>query len=234
LLNFLLERLESLPVSTIEGVYLEGLGVFVLYGAIFMFIHKFFKQDHSRFRTAQTLISTLLMYFIFVGFTQRSNQKMIVYHLKNETVIDFFQGREATSLLSNTEATGFEFNVAPNRIRSYINNCVNLRIDSLNENYQNKNLLINFPFVQFGDTKTLIIDEHIELESLPELVVDVVIIRNNFNESIELLKEHFNPKKIVLDNTIHYRNKKNLLKSITELDIDCHDLWRDGAFVLKM
>jgi len=234
ILNFLLERLESLPISTIEGIYIEGMGVFVLYGAILLFIHRIFKQEHSRFRTVQTLVTTLIMYFIFVGFTQRSNQKMIVYHLKNETVIDFFQGRTATTLISNAEAKGFEFNVAPNRVRSYINDCVNLKIDSLNEHYQSKNLLINFPFVQFGETKTLIIDDQIKLEKLPNLEVDVVILRNNFEGSIELLKERFNPKKIVLDNTIHYRNKKNLLAAINKLDIDCHDIWRDGAFILEL
>ena len=236
ILNFLLERLESLPISTIEGIYLEGMGVFVLYGAILLFIHKIFKQEYSKFRAVQSLLTILLMYFIFVGFTQRTNQKMIVYHLKNETVIDFFQGRTVTSLLSNTEAAGFEFNVLPNRVHSYINDCVNLKIDSLSKSFQSENLFINFPFVQFGNKKTLIVDEFVELENLPKLEVDVVVLRNNFekSESVKLLKERFDPKKIVLDNTIHYRTRKDLLKSINELGIDCHDVRQDGAFVLEL
>lgn len=104
---------------------------------------------------------------------------------------------------------------------------------------KDKRHYFNYPtngFLPIQNKRILLLSENnfSFAKSNKQLPTDIVIISNDPTFCINKLHELFAPQKIVLDNTVPAYIKDKWKLAATTLDISCHDVAQNGAFVINL
>ena len=236
----LLQLIEYLPFSVIEGLVITDLQFWFLYGGMVTTVF-FFVFNHLRY--LQWTLATLLVImgsYSWKQFHHLEQKQMVVYHVPKGTAIEFIVGNQShlvgnESLLKEKKNKAFQYNIAPNQLMSNIEVSQTTSLSNFNdvELGINNKLQFQLPFIQFSNRKILLLDNTTVVpDSLnKKLKVDYLILTQNARINLQRTLDWIEAKQVIFDASNSYRRVKRW-KSECELHgLNCHDVYEKGAFV---
>lgn len=234
-LNTIIQWIESLPISTLQGLYLnptEALLMYLLIGLALLHINNVLRKP-----AIPGLLVLLLLVSSFGWRTTQNNgaHKFIIYSIPNKAVYDFIHGREHivmadSSDMHNEFITGF--NLEGNWTRHGLSRSPAY--------FEVKDNLEQHPFVYknglllaFGQYKMALWRGRNACQSLTEgpYAIDLIIIGGNTRENLESLLQCYDFKQLVIDSSMPRWHLKAWTTALENKNIPYYDVSQNGAFV---
>jgi competence protein ComEC len=234
-LNAIIHWIESLPLSTLQGLFLspaEALLMYIFIGLVLLHINNTLRKT-----AIPGLFVLLLLVSSFSWRTIENNgaHKFIVYSIPNKAIYDFIHGREHilmadSSDMQNEFITGF--NLEGNWTRHGLSRSpayfgVDDKLQQHPFVYKNGMLLA------FGPYKLALWRGRHACQSLTEGTydVDVVIVGGNTRENLESLLQCYQFKQLVIDSSMPPWHHKAWTIALDNQHIPYYDVRQKGAFV---
>lgn len=215
--NQLVYGLQHLNFDSLHRLTLTGLQLVLVYIVIAGTTIYLFKKN----KTALFTGAIAVVLFIISGcvrYAQTLQQELlIVYNISKETRIELITGTTATVLYGNdsvNETTG-KFVLEPAHI--------NLHIKDVCKADKEYNLL------SVAGKKVFILNQPVKDTLIPS---DVVIVNSKFADVAEI-KSVFQPKVLVIPSNISKGKAESICGQAAVAGITVHEVFTDGAFVLK-
>lgn len=234
-LNYIIQGIESLPYSTIQGIYLTQTEALLMY--IFLIFLLLMIFSRPRPYIIPSLLIVLVMFSSFAWRTVQNEQarKMLIYSVPNKRIYDFVQGRDHilltdSSVLKNDFITGF--NLEGYWTRAGLSN--NPSYFSLNDN------LIDHPYVYKNGLLLRFGPQHIALwagkdpcQALTHdrFQIDLLIVTGNRSENLDELLKCYQFGQLVIDPSVPQWHRKKWLHALQEKNIPFFDVRENGAFI---
>lgn len=236
LINESVSLVERLPHSLIEWIYLDQVGLILVYGIVLTLI---WSLHHSSFKT---LIISAVLLAGFSGWNYRLNLKqsgrneLIFYEIAGKTAIDHIDGFCAKLFvdeLKPEERELLSFQIDPHRLRSNLTP-ISLSLQTIAES-ENFKSFDSFTCGFIGSKRILIIDKTtFKYEFNRVIETDIILLENESVKSLRWLDQHFIYDHLVIGNKNADFYVRNILKQAKELDVDVHVLKHDGALILRL
>ncbi len=241
LVNKSIFAIQNLPIGKIDGIYLSGFGMLLLFGLIisiiFIIENKAIHQPIIRKKRVKSLFTALsfslllAMLYAFNGYQTHQQQQITIYNTYKNTIIDLIDGREVTALISSEvdeKTMGFATE----------NHYTTLGIQKkttiqLTDTLQTETIFYNGAILQFLDHTMLIIDPNTNWQEVSNLKVDYVLLRGNPYVKLNELKEKVNFKTLIFDASNSRKALKFWRKSCEFYQINYHDTNTKGAFIIN-
>jgi competence protein ComEC len=227
LMNSYIERIESLPGSLWDGLYITIPQTILLMA--FVAGISFWLMD--KIKRGLTIGLAALLGFIalrsysFINMARQ--QKIIVYNVPQRRAIDFINGRNYffvgdSDLLADDFVRNFH--LKPSRIlfRTTPSNSLD-------------NFLCNDNYIRYNNKNILLLDSSISFQSTENKpVIDLLVISKNPKVYIAKLAAALNIKQVVFDGSVPQWKANYWKKDCDSLHIPYYDVTVKGAFVMKM
>jgi competence protein ComEC len=234
-LNTIIVWIESLPLSTLQGLYLSPSEAFLMYlfiGLALLQINKVLRRP-----AIPGMLVMLLLVSSFGWRTIENNaaHKFIVYSIPNKAVYDFIHGREHivmadSSDMHNEFITGF--NLEGNWTRHGLSRSP--AYFGVEDNLgQHSFVYKNGLLLAFGPYKMALWRGSNACQSLTEgrYAIDLVIIGGNTRENLESLLQCYDFKQLVIDPSVPRWHRQAWATALEKADIPYFDVSQNGAFV---
>lgn len=229
---------DGLPYSATTGVFISMLEMLIL----FLIIMAGFRA--MAFRRTLLLQTTLAFFILLTGLglirqVQRAKQQqLVVYALRNDVAIDLIHGRHGLMLLDSAkliDPSVLDFQVMGHHVRRGIRQPHLLAFNELDHNPNLSQSGIPFkasyPFLQFGSQLILMVDrETPAIEPETPLKTDLLILIGDHRNPSAILQS-FQTKRVVISNKVPPWNILSWREVCAELDIPCHVVREEGAFI---
>ncbi len=178
----------------------------------------------------QVLLSSMLLFFIIrmQSFNKILHQnKIIVYNIPGSSAIDFIRGNKYQFIgdsMLNHAGPIFDFHLKPSRTAN--------RVGPV---HQDRFLLREGNYFQFDNKRIMMINENISFQhisSKPE--IDILIMSKNPKIYFSRLAAVLDIKQVVIDASVPAWRTAYWKKDCDSLNIPCHDVSVNGAFVMKL
>ena len=233
-MNEIILKVENLPSSLIEWIYLDRTGLFLTYAIIFTFV------GGLHFRSFKTLIlcSALGAIFLTLGveshLEQSKEKQLIFYEIKDKTAIDYVEGHQAVLYIDNYSENDLEllsFQIDPYRLSAHLppieKSIQNMKYDSKSNHV--------FQYGTIGNQKILLFDSTtFHLEFSDTIHTDILLINNGAVKSLKWLKQHFNFRYLIIGNKNSRYYSSKMKRQADEMGLQIHSLKEDGAFKLPL
>ena len=225
---------ERMPFSLIEWIYIDKLGLVLIYGIVLTCI---WGLHHRSFRTLTlscVLFACLLGSIVISHLNQSKHNYLLFYSIKSKTAIDYVHGHNATLFLDQYvqgEMELLSFQIDPYRRASHLEP-IQKSIGILDKSQVGNGSL---QLTQLADQQILIIDSttfHLSIKKPIES--DVIMIENGSVKSLKWLAEHFDFSYLLLGNKNSNYYCAKMKKEGLELGIPIHALPLDGAYKLEL
>ncbi len=235
-LNYSVKLIEGLSFSTFRGVYIDSNEAILIYCLIvsISFLLLYRKKIYSFH--ALGLVVLLLLSFSYRLYQNVNQKKIIIYNVRNSTVVDFMNGKKGTlltdSVLMNDD-NKLNYHVVNNRIKSGIGsyeNIVNLENDFFDQSLYKKG-----NFIQFYDKKFVIINNEFKLYPTDtKMNVDYILITNNSRINISDLENIFEFEELIIDNSNSFWQVNKWVEECEKAGIKYYVLGNQGAKEIKI
>jgi competence protein ComEC len=240
LLNSVIVGIERLPFSTLNGIYITGSGMILLY--LFIAVVFLYLTRRQIVFLGMVLIVAILLSIQGAAFRMERLQssKMVVFNARRTALYMFAAGGRA-ALLYHEPTRGGGVSCVPDLspaaaamkaggIRSnrayWLKGGV--RETGITGNYLP--LAVSGNFIRFFDYRVAILDRSIPKGVTRELPVDLLIISGNPKISLTDALKIFRPSQIVIDATnTGYRTQK-WMEEAAAAGVPCHSCTVHGAF----
>lgn len=232
-MNEIIEIIEKLPHSLIEWIYLDRVGLILVYIIVLTLISGF------HFRSIKTLVLSMLVTVVFnlsnvfSHFNQSEEELVLFYEIKNKTVIDHIKGHHSTLYIDEYDTTEMEllsFQINPNRLANHLEP-IESEIRKLKNGADKKEIL---PHI-IGGHKLLIIDTttfHLTISK--KIDTDILLINNGAIKSLQWLQENFIFNHLIIGNRNSRYYSAKIKNQAAELGITIHSLKEDGAYTINL
>jgi competence protein ComEC len=231
-LNYLIFFIQDLPGSVVSGVWITSWAALLLYVFIVLIGATMAQRKAKLLLGALGVLTLLGVCRAAQKFGQMEQQQIVIYHVSQNRLLDFFDGQKVVSLSDSLTAKQLLFAAQPNRWASGARevSIVNFAADAA---FVHPNLLYDPPFVQFFSQKMVVVDDSrwVKIGKTPSVPVDVLLLSNNANVKISECRERFPFRLVVFDSS-------NRLKLIMRWKAECeaagipyHDVRESGAWV---
>lgn len=220
-MNWAIVKIEALPYSVTTDIDISFLQVIFCYLLILLLLSAFFYKKKSY------LFQGLACLFIVMGMdlykqTQIGSQKEIVfYSTRTGYAIDCIDGLNANLICDDSLANDWQtynYNIK--------NNHVSHRIRNINK-FQNKK------FVSFNGKTIFVLSKPFYANSLGHKIkVDYLLLTNNKNYSIKLIKNTFETELLLLDGSFSFYRTEQIKNACKEEKLAFHDLKNNGAVII--
>lgn len=224
IVNKIIFGIQQIPYSFIDGLWITKFSMFVFVGII-LFLSIYFLQKKVKWLYyALSILFFAAISYSFSNINIIKKQEIAFYNIKNETLIDFFEGKKLITLSSYVTKDKSENYAAKNHrwskgIKKQERYGLKEDISILKKHFcKQKNL------IQFHDTKIAIIDTCLSYNSKPTIDVDILLLRNNATVTIENVQQHYNFKTLIIDNTNKPKQVKKWKIFCEKENITYHDL----------
>ena len=232
LVNAFIFLIQQLPGSLLQGVWIGALVVVLLYVAIIGIVAAVQRRNFRYLLAAMVALLLVAILQSSRSWQLQQQQVLTVYHVKGNTAIDLFNGRQAIQLLGEEqEREGLLFATQQYRWYRGIS-----ELPSLNyfASFQGANWCLSDGFLQFAGLRLAILsDESLLQGTSGRLAVDAVLLCKNVKCSITELKEKLEFGLVIIDGSNSYHRVQDWQEQCQMLDIPCHYTGKDGAWVLS-
>lgn len=236
LLNSSIHFIETLPFSVSRGVYITLEEMILFYALIiFLIIYLFLKRKDFLFASLVLLIA-LLASLSLSKYKRDSQRKIIVYNIKNTSLIDFTGERE--SILAGDIFDLHDYSLDQMNTSwgaSGLKNVFRFLIHPLVNNdhpFTGKRFFFKCGnFMQYHEKRVGVINHKLSVGAGQKLRLDLLIISKNPRVTIRELMQHFTFRKIIIDSSNPIWKSKQWLEEAKQLKISCYSVPESGAFV---
>ncbi len=227
MMNSYVERIDRLPFSVWEGLYVNTAQVILLYitlafGAYWLF-------EKSKIALKACLVTVLVFFIIRTDtfFIAGMRKQLVIYNIPKKTVIDIFDKRNvlfvADSSVLQDEYSQL-FHIMPCRIKNRVRHVSSITTPT-NGQY----------CVIYDSLRILFLDRKTAFASkIKKLTVDLVLVSRRATTDFDQLDQILNIRQVVLDATITSFARKVWQKHCALKKIPCHDVSNEGAFVMTL
>ena len=238
LLNYCIEFFSHLPYASIKAIQLS------LLETVFIYLFVFLLYQAIKEKQKASLFSALCCFIIigtsFIVDHQKSNKQQMVtiYSIRNNTVIDYFNGGTCISFQSfypTAENQNIVYQVSGNRIAHGIKQLKKASLitgtmkDASTEFWKSKSCYL---FKQ----KRLIIQngnwDRLTYTGSP-IATDLLLITRNPYPDIEALLSRYKCKQIILDGSNNSYTALKWKRLCNDYKIPCHYTASDGAYIFN-
>ena len=233
LMNAIIFLIQKLPLSVWAGIWI-GLGVvFLMYAMIGNIVLALSTKKLNWLLPAAFFFCIISINYSFASFSEIEQKKLVIYHSRKHTIIDFFDGKKGVSF-SNKEISSknLSFATQNNRWANGIKELQQIPLDTTS--FMTDHLMFQKPFFQFHDKKILLLDDTFQFRDYPPIEVDFILIRNNPKIDFTKLTEHFTFHKIIFDASNSQWKVNKWKTACQKLDIPYYDIYENGAFELSL
>ena len=231
-MNWVVAKIESLPMSIIKGLYISEFEFAMLLVALSLLLMMVAMQKR---RLLFPLLSALLLMMASVTMRvyRSDNQKgLMVYSLRNHTAVDFVRGGEhvllADSLLMTDEST-LDYSLKSAWAQRHLS--VHPQSIGLDEDFQNAILHKKSNLFSFdGKLMALWDDDYRVSDSLSyRMPVDYLLVRGRQKPDAQSVVNGYDVKLLLVDGSVPRYLAEKWIAQAEVLDLPCYDLG-EGAF----
>jgi len=239
IVNYFVSMVEILPFFGTENIFMPWVNTILIYLIIIMLFHILI---YKRIRLLIYFASVLLLLIginTFVKYKHNKNSKFIIYNVNNQDVIQFVDGVNSFVLTSGTKGNKRkidEYVLNPSNIKMGIINEMNFSLNSFSK-YENDNLLISGNFIQFKQSRYMILSDEDFFktsDSLNKLKVNTLIITGKHKIDLNALKSSISFDEIIISSGVPYWKRKQLVEQCKKLKIKYIDIRKDGGKIYKL
>ena len=231
--NDILYKIEKLPFSAIDGLWINTFELFLITFLLILFIFW-----HSFQKKSVVWMGLLIVFVLATSFSVKSVQnfarhELIFYSLrKNSAIAYIYQGQSV--IISDIDSLDklMNYSIKPSILSRGIGK---IHFLSLGEQFTNKNYWAGSQFMQFGNFKVLRWDnEFNNLVLSNKMDADVVLVQNLRILNLQNLKNQVNFKTLIIESNIpDYKSEKWLAEAKT-LNINCIKLKNNPAHIINL
>jgi competence protein ComEC len=231
-MNKIIFFIQLLPGSVIANIWIAGWVAAVLYVCIAL-LGSLIVYRKARFLMGLIGILALLGIYRITTLSAKSRrQKIVVYHLNKQSLIDFWDGGKVFSLSDTLLPRKEMFAAQANRVTGAMIQKTTLYF-SADTLFSIDNLLIDWPFIQFFDKKMILLDH-----ALPDLSpgnthlkADVLLLCKNPKVTIAECRKHFSFQWVVFDASNSQWQTERWQQECENAGWTYHDVRSQGAWV---
>lgn len=228
-LNYGVFKMEALPWSLIDNVYITTFQCWLLMGAILCVVF-LFELRKTSYLTAAALFTVLFSVIQWIHFADNvSQKKLIVYNISGHSAWDVMQNGQVyffsdSALRSSRDK--LRFHIRPNRLRNGVGVIYDGYEQSPNTVFSGGRLIV------WNGLKILQLEN--ENFSIPKnLKVDYVLIGGNAVQNIKSLST-LKFEKLILDSSNSFYFAERLLKDASAEGVPIYSVQHHGAFIAKL
>lgn len=233
-INQLIFGIQHLPGSVVGGIWIAGWAALLLYVFIALL------GATMVYRKAKWLMCALGV-LTFLGtaravrfYEQMRQERMVVYHVSKNSLLDFFDGNKVVSLSDSLTPKQVLFAAQPNRWASGALDLatINFATDTA---FANPNLLYDPPFVHFFHQKIVLLDDArwVKTSQTPPVPVDVLLLSKSPRVTIAACLERFPFKTVVFDASNSWKQIARWKAECSVAGVTFHDIREEGAWVFE-
>lgn len=228
-LNYGVLKMEALPWSLIDNVYITTFQCWLLMGAILCIVF-LFELRKTSYLTAVSVFIVVFAAFQWIHFSDNiSQKKLVVYNVSGHSALDVMHIGQvyffADSILMN-DRDKLRFHIRPNRLRNGVGEIYDGHKQIFVKNLNGCTLIV------WNGLKILQLEE--KNFTVPEnLKVDYVLIGGNALYNIKSLST-LKFEKLILDSSNSFYFAERILKDAQADGIPIHSVQHHGAFIAKL
>lgn len=233
-LNHSVRLIETLPYSITERISINIAETWAIYMFIAFSLAFITLIRLSYLRVALISLIGLSVWQGLENYFQSKHKKFIVYNVNREAAYDLIDGR-TNYFISQKELFNdvdkMLFHVKHNWWDMGLNKTVHIDLKEQMPK-EIEGLHFEAPFLQFKGMRIAMVDTTFRERQLDlPIKVDYVILSGGPKISLELLKEQFSFRQLIIDSSNPNWRTEIWLKEANELGIPCHAVSKNGAFV---
>ena len=244
-MNFLSKGIESLPFSVSENIYINGLQLFALYGAIILFAVFFFNtKKYKHLFAAISFIIVFSTVNLFQDIESNKQKYIVVYNINKITAINVIDGKD-NILFANIDSIAnkqIEFTAKNNWLKKGLDR---EKYIDISPDYQsilssvavidNQSVFYKKGFIGFDGIRIFIADNNFfpavyDYEEKTKL--DYIVLSNNSPAKLLDLRDVFEFKTIIIDGSNSFYRIDEWLAENETLNLNIHNVSEQGAFIV--
>jgi competence protein ComEC len=229
LINASVSFIQQLPGSTVEGVSITSLQTWLLYFVI-IFLLALFHYRQLRYLTMMVVSLLLVVAIQVTNFYHQSQEvSMTVYHVKDDTHLDFTNGFSNLHLGEWNSAA--EYHVLANHIQKGLQ--TQFLNDSVSEGEIQRRSLGGIELIQFQGKLVAVIHEKLRRNRLKEPIhVNYLIVAKNSVRDLSTISHYFRYDQLIIDGTNSYYVARKLAEEAEQKHIAYHSVPVQGALTI--
>jgi len=235
-LNFLLNQIQNLPMSVSTNLYLEQNAIFLVYILIGLLTVFLLKKKRKALLFAFGIIIGILFINIYRTAMNSKTSEFIIYNANNKSVYNYLSNKTNIIITGEEKPATEDLHFLAKNLWLKRNASAPeiIKTQEINEE-RIKNLWItkNFFFVHGKKFGRITSDKYQQTSSSEKLKLDYLIISENASVKISSLREHFEFKKIIIDSSNSFYQRKRLIKKLKKQNIPYHSVAENGAFHIR-
>ncbi|MFU8844566.1 MAG: ComEC/Rec2 family competence protein [Bacteroidales bacterium] len=235
-LNFSVGWIEGLSFSTLKGLYLNSLELFLVFLVCFGVVMILLQQKRSHVLITLAGFCILMVSFSFRKAGQLTQQKLIVYHVPRSSAIEFINGRKELLLADSAmlvDDSKTEYHIRGYRTRSGIRKAETVFRDQ--PQIQKEWIMKSGHFIWCGNKIIALIDPEFELlPTAPKMRVDYLILTGNPRLKMEDICRVFEFSEVIFDSSNAFWMIDQWKKECEEHQIVYHAVSEAGARVIEL
>jgi len=240
-LNYSVSFIDGLPYSSTTGVFVSTVEMLILFLVIIAVFRAFVLRKSALLHVSLTMMILFLSIGLIRNYFLNRQQRIVVYAIRNDYVIDLIQGRNSLLLVDSarySDPTFMDFHVSGHHVRRGISR-KDIRV--LNDPESRTNFrdtgfqaVKAYPLLGFYNQRVLFVDRNTAVLPAGETIfTDLLVVLENHRKPDSLLKR-INAGKVVLCGKVSARNAERWKQACKEFGISFHNVREQGAFVLDL
>ena len=230
--NEALALINTLPFSSIRGLYLTGWDVILIYAGLLALILFFSTLKVRYFYLGSFLFLLLSSLSILHYFNTRKQQQIVFYDIDKACAVDFIQGREQNLLvMTNQKTAGLDlhFAIANYRVSRGLSTA-DLESPKTGFNVGEDE---DYKFFRWGNLVFLVLNTKFRFEEghHTRIKVNYLLINNQAVRDFSKVKKHFEFDKVIITNLNPFRYASDLRDQCLRNQINVHSIPHDGALI---
>lgn len=229
LMNAVVFLIQQIPGGLLQGLWIGLVGILLIYLILACCVAALQSRQFKWINSALLVLALLLMMRAAQKWVQIQQKQMVIYHLRQETLIDILEGRNLYTLAEELPAEEELRYTALNFRQS--NGAKPAQFCPFQEKNRGKHWIYIHPLLQFRDYKLLIINGANEFDLPEHLQVNGVLLRNNPEWTMEVLKEKVDFQELIADGSNGWKTVNYWRNACASANIHFHNTALDGAFM---
>ena len=235
LMNYIVTRIEGLPMSIIKGLYVNELEFVCLLLSLLMLL---MMMSHRR---KSMLYGLMFLLFVFSSsqlaraITQREQMSMTVYSINKASAVDFVCGNNHVMLVDSTiirKPSVMEFSVENNLIKEGVfSNGMLCQLDTVT--FENAFMKKQKNLMSFGG-KTIGVYDKKSLYKKPlphKTYLDYYLLCGGDYIDLETVMLNYDIGELIIDNSVSEYMSRKIVQKAEDMGVEYYDVRTQGAFI---